>query len=84
MKTGLRIFSRAITHQATSEDSEMLQIFAKGLELLDDYDHEQLDTKGKTIQKSVYTEVQEYLRVIAKIKSNFASDVFAKPKDNSF
>ncbi|HCA43628.1 MAG TPA: death-on-curing protein [Bacteroidetes bacterium] len=84
LKTGIRILSRAITQQATAEDSEMLQIFAKGLELLDDYDHEQLDTKGKTIKKTVYPEVQEYFKVIAKMKSNFASDVFAKPKDNSF
>ncbi len=84
LKTGIRILSRAITQQATEEDSQMLQIFAKGLELLDDYDHEQLDAKGKTICQTVYPEVKEYLNVIAKMKSAFASDVFAKPKDNGF
>lgn len=84
LKTGIRILSRAITQQATAEDSQLLQIFAKGLELLDDYDHEQLDNKGKTIRQAAYPEVQEYLAVIAKMKSDFASDVFAKPKDKSF
>jgi death-on-curing family protein len=84
LKTGIRILSRSITQQTTAEDSQMLQIFAKGLELLDDYDHEQLDTTGKTIRPTVFPEVNEYLEVIAKMKSAFASDVFAKPKDEGF
>jgi prophage maintenance system killer protein len=84
LKTGIRILSRAINQQATSEDSRMLQIFAKGLELLDDYDHEQLDAKGKTIRQAIYPDVSEYLNVIAKMKSAFASDMFAKPKDKGF
>ena len=84
LKTGIRILSRAITQQATSDDSEMLQLFAKGLELLDDYDHEQLDQNGKTIQVPVYPSVSDYLFVVSKMKSAFASDVFAKPKDHSF
>jgi death-on-curing family protein len=84
IKTGIRILSRAITQQATAQDSQMLQIFAKGLELLDDYDHEQLDAKGKTIRQTVYPDVTDYLSVISKMKSAFASDVFAKPKDKGF
>lgn len=84
LKTGIRILNRAITQQATTGDSEMLQIFAKGLELLDDYDHELLDTEGNTIRQTTYPEVKEYLNVIAKMKSAFASDVFAKPKDKGF
>lgn len=84
LKTGIRILSRAIIHQATAEDSRALQIFAKGLELLDDYDHVQLDAKGKTIQNAVYPDVSDYLNVIARMKSAFASDVFAQPKDKSF
>lgn len=84
LKTGIRILSRAITQQATAEDSEMLQIFAKGLELLDDYDHEKLDAKGNTIRETVYPEMKEYLDVITKMKSSFASGLFAKQKDMSF
>lgn len=84
LKTGIRILSRAITQQATAEDSQTLQIFAKGLELLDDYDHEKLDVKGKTTRQTVYPDVKEYIDVITKMKSSFASDVFAIPKDNGF
>ncbi|MFN8330315.1 MAG: hypothetical protein U0T81_03700 [Saprospiraceae bacterium] len=61
----------------------MLQIFARGLELPDDYDQEQLDAKGKTIRQTTYPEAKEYLNVITKMKSAFASDVFALPKDES-
>ncbi|MFN8281302.1 MAG: virulence protein RhuM/Fic/DOC family protein [Saprospiraceae bacterium] len=84
LKTGIRILSRAVTEQATTEDSQMLQIFARGLELLDDYDQEQLDAKGKTIRQTTYPEAKEYLNVITKMKSAFASDVFALPKDEGF
>lgn len=84
LKTGIRILSSAINQQATAEASQVLQIFAKGLELLDDYDHEQLDAKGQTIRPTVYPTVAAYLALIAEMKSDFASDVFAKPKDNGF
>lgn len=84
LKTGIRILSRAISQQATTEDSNTLQLFAKGLALLDDYDHEQLDSKGKTKKATVYPEVNGYLQLIANMKSDFSSAIFAKPKDNSF
>ena len=47
LKTGIRILSRAIEQQATDEDSHMLKVFAKGLDLLDDFDHQLLDKNGK-------------------------------------
>jgi death-on-curing family protein len=84
LKTGIRILSRTITQQATTSDSEALKIFAKGLELLDDYDHEHLDTRGKTIRETVYPEVDEYLDLITAMKSDFASAVFASLKDRGF
>jgi len=84
LKTGIRILSRAIEQQATAEESEMLKIFAKGLDLLDDYDHQQLDFKGKTITSVSYPTKEEYLQLILNLKSEFASDVFAKPKDETF
>lgn len=84
LKTGIRILNRAIAQQATAQDSEMLQIFSKGLELLDDYDHEQLDKKGKTVRTATYPSVAEYLAIVSQMKSDFASDVFAKPKDKGF
>jgi len=84
LKTGIRILSRAIEQQAIAQDSEMLKIFAKGLDLLDDYDHQQLDIKGKTTKSVIYPAKEEYLQLIFNLKSEFISDVFAKPKDETF
>lgn len=84
LKSGIRILSRAISEQAFAEDSNILSVFAKGLALLDDYDHEQLDIKGKTIRETVYPDVREYLEIIAKMRSSSSSGVFAVPKDQSF
>ena len=84
IKTGIRILSRAIETQATEEDSEVLKLFAKGLNLLDDYDHEQLEAKGKTMKEAVLPAKEEYLDVIRQMQSEFSSDVFALPKDQSF
>lgn len=84
LKTGIKILSRAITQQASTEDREALEIFASGLQLLDDYDHEQLDMKGITLKDTTFPSINEYLNVIHRMKSDFDSDVFAKPKDKSF
>lgn len=84
LKTGIRILNRAIEEQATAEEFEMLKVFAKGLSLLDDYDHELLDKKGLTRQQTIYPSVEEYLKLIRAMYSEFVSDVFAKPKDESF
>jgi prophage maintenance system killer protein len=84
LKTGIRILSRAIGEQAAAEDSETLKIFAGGLILLDDYDHEELDEKGKTVKDTVYPTVNDYQKLIDGMKSGFSSGVFAKPKDKSF
>lgn len=84
LKTGIRIVSRAIEEQAQSTDNESLTLFSAGLEMLDDYDHEALDNKGKTIREAVLPSVAEYLSVVAEMRSAFSSAVFAKPKDHSF
>jgi death-on-curing family protein len=84
LKTGIRILSRAVAQQASVQDSETLKAFANGLQLLDDYDHEQLDLKGKTAKDTLYPTVAEYLELIHNLKSDFESDVFAKPKDKGF
>jgi len=62
----------------------MLRVFAKGLALLDDYDHQTLETKGKTLRKAVYPTFDQYIQLINTMYSEFASDVFAQSKDNSF
>ena len=84
LKTGIRILNRAIEEQAAYADSETLRIFAGGLELLDDYDHEKLDNKGNTISEAVYPSLNEYLEIIENMRSVFPTDVFARPKDQSF
>ena len=84
LKTGIRILNRAIEQQATEDDSQMLRVFARGLALLDDYDHQTLETKGKTIQETVFPIFDQYMELIHTMYSDFASDVFAQPKDESF
>ncbi|MDD4921278.1 MAG: RhuM family protein [Bacteroidales bacterium] len=84
LKTGIRILKQAIGQQATDDDSQMLRVFAKGLALLDDYDHQTLETKGKTLREAVYPSLAQYMQLIDTMYSEFASDVFAQPKDNSF
>ncbi len=84
LKTGIRILNRAMAEQTTAEDFELLRVFAKGLSLLDDYDNELLDKKGITQQQTIYPTVEEYLKMIQTMYSGIDSDVFAKPKDESF
>ena len=84
LKTGIRILSRAINQQATDEESEMLKVFAKGLDLLDDFDHQMLDKNGNTIRIVEYPTSNEYLELIKKMRSDFNFDVFALPKDETF
>jgi len=84
LKTGIRILNRAMAEQTTAEDFELLRVFAKGLSLLDDYDNELLDKKGITQQQTIYPTVEEYLKMIQIMYSEIESDVFAKPKDESF
>ena len=84
LKAGIRILNRAITEQSDPEEFEMLRIFAKGLELLDDYDHERLDNKGKTRTETFFPSFEDYMALIQMMYSDFESDVFAKPKDDSF
>ncbi len=84
LKTGIRILSRAIEQKAADENNEWLKHFAKGLELLDDYDHKKLDKSGRKPKNIVYPQYEEYLSLIAGMRSEFQSDVFARPKDESF
>ena len=86
LKDGISILTRAAAGQIenTETGNEWLAVFSQGLKLLDDYDHETLDSKGKTIKETVYPSYDEYMFMINKMVSDFESAVFAKPKDNSF
>lgn len=84
LKDGIRILSRTIEQKADDPNLEWLHHFAKGLELLDDYDHENLDAKGLSKKKAIYPELSDYQKVIWSMRSDFESGVFGKEKDKSF
>jgi prophage maintenance system killer protein len=87
LKDGIKILSRAIeatTDKSNELEYEILKTFAKGLELLDNYDHEKLDQKGNTTTDTIYPNYEEYIKLITEMYSDFESDIFAKPKDDSF
>lgn len=76
LKDGISILSRTIEEKAG--DDKLLATFAKGLNLLDDYDHEQLDKKGLSKRKAKYPSLDDYQRLIQQMVSEFRSDVFGK------
>ncbi len=84
LKTGIRILSRAAASKAEQEELNWLHYFAEGLQLLDDYDHEQLDKKGDSTQPAHYPSLTEYRKLIEQMRTDFNSDIFGKEKDDSF
>lgn len=85
LQDGIRIISRAIEEKASiSEDFSWLQQFSLGLQLLDDYDHESLDTKGIHIKETLYPEKVEYMRLVHQMRDDFNSTVFGREKDQGF
>ena len=82
---GIRILSRAIEDQAINhENYAWLHQFSVGLQLLDDYDHESLDEKGKHTRKAAYPSMAEYMELVEKMRAEFNSDVFGQEKDGGF
>lgn len=82
---GIRILSRAIEEKLnTSTGFDWLQQFNQGLQLLDDYDHEALDTYGNHTLTTSYPSISEYHDVINIMHNEFNSKVFAKEKDAGF
>jgi len=84
LKTGLRIVGRALESADHGREQEVFRQFAKGLALLDDYDHEALDSKGLTLKEAVYPGFEDYMALIQRMRSDFESAVFAQPKDEGF
>lgn len=89
LQNTITLCSRSIEYQAENLQSaillaQLLDNFAHGLDLLDNFDHKTLDSKGQTKREAVRVTEEEFLQVIDKMKSEFASDVFANPKDGSF
>lgn len=89
LQSTVSLLTRSIQNQVSTVDeaqdvANILDNFAQGLDLLDDFDHKTLDTKGVTQKDAVIISKEEYLAVINEMKSEFSSDVFANPKDDSF
>ena len=89
LQSTVSLLTRSIQNQISTVNqaqdvANILDNFAKGLDLLDNFDHKTLDTKGVTQKEAVVISESEFLKVIDKMKSEFASDVFANPKDESF
>ena len=82
---GIRILSRAIEEKVSkSEEFSWLHEFSVGLQLLDDYDHESLDSSGKHLNDTIYPQRKEYMELVEKMRSEFNSAVFGKEKDKGF
>jgi len=81
---GIRIMSRAIEEITEDASYKWLNKFSKGLQILDDYDHENLDEKGLNTKLAVYPKMQEYEEIVQKMKSEFDTFVFGKKKDDGF
>lgn len=82
---GIRILSRAIEDQVIDHDhGNWLNHFSLGLQLLDDYDHESLDSIGKNTKEALYPTLAEYLNLVNRMRLEFNSEVFGKEKDGSF
>ena len=89
LQNTIQLLSRSLSNQIENlEDAQkvakLLGDFAQGLDLLDNFDHKTLDSKGKNTQEAIRVDEKEFLQVVDKMKSEFASDVFANPKDGSF
>ena len=89
LQSTISLLTRSLTNQVETVEqaqsvAKILENFTRGLNLLDDFDHKELDTKGNTTKKAVRISKEEFLEVIKEMKSNFESDVFAVPKDESF
>ena len=82
LKDGITILNRTIEEKIT--DNQWLNVFAKGLRLLDDYDHEQLDIKGLTKKEVDYPSIEDYQKLINQMVAEFDSEVFGQEKDKSF
>jgi prophage maintenance system killer protein/prophage antirepressor-like protein len=89
LQNAISLLSRSLENQVETlkeakDVARVLSNFAHGLDLLDNFDHKTLDKTGKTKKEVVMISEKEYLEIVNKMKSEFASDVFANPKDSSF
>lgn len=84
LKTGIKILRRTIENKEARSAYEWLEYYAKGLQLLDDFDHENLDSQGIHRKSAHYPAFQEYRNLIEEMKQKFESSIFGIEKDKGF
>lgn len=84
LKSGIQIIARAIEEHASDSGMDWLETYAQGLNLLDDFDHQELDTKGETLREAIYPTRAEYDSLITSMKADFQSSIFGMEKDKGF
>ena len=84
LKSGIQILERAIEHKTEEVGYEWLSTIAKGLAILDDYDHESLDKTGVSKVDTKYPALEDYYDLVETMRAQFDSDIFGKEKDNNF
>jgi hypothetical protein len=87
-KSGIEIYQssdgQTEIEVAFENETVWLSQYAKGLKLLDDYDHERLDSVGLTQREAVYPTKEDYKDLISQMKADISSNVFAIEKDYGF
>ena len=73
LKNGIGILRRSIEHRTidlvdAGNLAQLLEQFAQGLSLLDDYDNKKLDTAGMTKRPAVVVASQEYRALIESMR----------------
>jgi death-on-curing family protein len=89
LKAGIQLLERTITNQAQALEQArsfvtVIADFSAGLEILDDYDNERLDSTGITETQAVPLSYDECRNIIGQIQDEFNSPLFGKEKDDSF
>lgn len=84
LKDGIRILSRAIEGRATDTDFQWLNLYAEGLRLLDDYDHDTLDSKGQTAAPIAYPAYEDYVAIVGRMRADVDSTLFGRERGDGF
>jgi hypothetical protein len=89
LKSGIEILERSILNKTRNleEAKSLVSLvagFARGLTILDDYDHGNLDKEGATKRRAVHIGYDEFHGIVGEMKTMFDSEVFGREKDESF
>jgi death-on-curing family protein len=84
LKDGIRILSRAIEDRAADTDFPWLNLYAEGLRLLDDYDHDTLDSKGQTAAPIAYPAYEDYVAIVERMRADVDSTLFGRERGDGF